>query len=161
MHHLVRNSVTLAMLSGGLGCATSGGRAGHPSCQLAQPDSVYLAGGPVYRDCAVDRRARLLSEDVMPDFHPTSEFSSRQCYSAVIQFVVDTTGVPESQTVRVVRSNDQSFADALIRTVPRLRYEPASKDQRPVRQIVQFGQAAALVAVPAGQVPRASRLPPC
>ena len=135
---------------------------GGANCQLSASDSTYLQGGPVYRDCAVDTRARLLDERVTPDFQPSSpQTSGRQCYSAVIEFVVDTAGIAEVETARVARTNDQSFADALIRMVPRLRYHPARKNDMPVRQIVQFSRAVALVAVPAGQVPRASASPPC
>jgi hypothetical protein len=156
---LRRTCLLVAVSCAAMACATGGRRVSGSNCQLSASDSAYLDGGPVYRDCAVDTRARLLDSRVNSDFQPGDpRFGGRQCYSAVIAFVVDTAGAPEPQTVRVVRTNDQSFADALIRVLPRLRYQPAHKNTRPVRQIVEYGQVVSLVAVP---VPRTPSVPPC
>src|SRR5260370_27158388 len=144
-----------------MACATGGRRVSASNCQLSALDSAYIDGGPVYRECAVDTRARLLDSRVTSDFQPSDPRSGgQQCYSGVIAFVVDTAGAPEPQTVRVVRTNDRSFADALIRVLPRLHYQPARKNAKPVRQIVEYGQVVSLVAVPAGQSPRTANLAP-
>ena len=141
MRDLLGNCISVLVLGTAMACATSGHRLGGTSCQLRAVDSLYLQSGPVYRGCAVDTRARLLDSRVTSDFHPDNpRLGGRQCYRAVIEFVVDTSGAPEPTTVRVVRANDQSFADALIRTLPRLHYQPARNNGRPVRQIVEFSQ---------------------
>jgi len=87
------------------------------------------------------------------------------CYSADLEFVVDSTGRPETSTARVVRANDSNYAQAVLATVPSWRYEPASRDGMPVRQIVTSHQAAAQVVVsaPAGSPPpvRPPNAPKC
>lgn len=99
---------------------------------------MYLAGGPVYRDCAVDRRAKLLGSLPAPNLElVTQPTGTPACWSAELQFVVDTAGEPEPTTVRVLRTSDPSFADAVIVTLPQWKYQPALKDGVAVRQIVR------------------------
>jgi hypothetical protein len=132
-------------------CASAGGTsARRTACNLGPRDSVLLAGGPVYRDCAVDRAARRLTSNVHPDFRPTTPRSG--CYSADVEFVVDASGMPEIGTARVVRANDQGFAGAVLATLTRWKYDPAVRDQRPVRQIVTSHEVMSMVVVvaPAG-----------
>jgi len=145
-------------------CAGATRQAGHGSCALAPADSIYLAGGPVYRECAVERRARRLNQGERPEFRPTDPpFGGAACYSAEIEFVVDTTGTPELQTARVVRTNNPNFAEAVLVTLPRWRYQSARNNGLPVRQIVREKQAMAVqvVVVRQGQVPRPGRPPRC
>ncbi len=136
-------------------CASAGGpaaaRARGSRCPLEAKDSVFLAGGPVYRDCAVDRKAESIA-DVHPDFRPDP---MERCYSAEIEFVVNQIGLPEAETARLVHTTDRRFAEAVYQTIPRLRYHPALRDGAPVRQIVDFKSAmqSVLVAVPAGSGP--------
>jgi TonB-like protein len=112
--------------------------AGQKSCELARADSVYLEGGPVYRDCAVDRRAKLLGSLPVPNLElVTPPTGTPACWTAEIQFVVDSAGEPELMTVRVLRTSDPSFADAVIATLPQWKYQPAVKDGVAVRQIVR------------------------
>lgn len=123
------------------------------SCPLQAQDSVYLAAGPVYRDCAVDRKAE-------PTAHPRPAFTpnpAQSCYSAEVEFVVDATGVPEPGTAHVVRSNSRDFAEALTAVVPQLRFQPAMRDGIAVRQIVEFMQMAA---TGSAVTPLGSSLPP-
>jgi hypothetical protein len=114
--------------SGSTGVQTS-------KCQLSRLDSAYLASQPLYRDCAVDQKAQLIGLAPTPDL---SQLQLRRVgrYSAVIQFVVDSAGIPESNTVRVARTSSDDFAQAIITTIPRLRYRPARKGGIAVRQIV-------------------------
>lgn len=135
-------------------CASAGSAAGVRAgsrCPLEAKDSVFLAGGPVYRDCAVDRKAEPIA-DVHPEFRadPTT-----RCYSAEIEFVVNKNGLPEEETARILHATDRRFAEAVYQTIPRLRYHPALRGGAPVRQIVDFKSAmqSVLVAVPAGSAP--------
>ena len=156
--------VALAMTIGCAACAGATSRAGQARCVLTHADSAYLASAPVYRDCAVDRRARLLTTAVRPEFSPSSRpAGGTACYSAQIEFVVDSAGVPELATARVVRTNNPSFADAVLATVPGWRYLPALKNGIPVRQIVRENQSMAVqvMQVRAGDVPRPGRAPRC
>jgi hypothetical protein len=123
-------------------------------CALTSADSVYLKRGDVYRDCAVEQRAQVLTSR-QPEFHPDIS-AGKSCYSAEIEFVVDSTGSPEAEGARVVRANNPNFADAALGVIASWRYKPAYLNGAPVRQIVRqkFGIAAVVVAVPPGATPR-------
>lgn len=133
-------------------CASAGGKsAQRKECELSDRDSVFAVGGPVYRDCAVDRAARLLATNRHPDFRP-SGVPHTTCYSADLEFVVDSTGKPETRMARIVRTNDQGYAESVLVTLTSWTYDPALRDHRPVRQIVTSHQTMAtmVVVVPAG-----------
>ncbi|MFL5614006.1 MAG: energy transducer TonB [Gemmatimonadaceae bacterium] len=133
------------------------------ACLLASADSVFLSGGPVYRDCAVTRRAQLLNRTAHPDFRPNIS-SGQSCYSADIQFVVDATGTPEEENATIVRATDPAFGQAALAAVMRWSYKPAQLHDVSVRQIVRekVAIAAVVVAVPMGQTPRPpDHLPKC
>jgi TonB-like protein len=135
-------------------CATAGGkRARGVGCDLHDRDSVFAVTGPVYRDCAVDRAARLLTTQTHPDYRPTTPRST--CYSADLEFVVDSRGRPEVPTIQVVRANDQGFAESVLAMVRGWTYDPAVRDGKPVRQIVTSHQVMStiLVVVPKGASP--------
>ena len=108
-------------------------------CDLVPADSQYLMGGPVYRECAVDQRARTRGRAVYPEtFEPRMPMGpGTKCYTADLEFVVDTTGTPELATAQVVRTNHPEYADAVLATLSRWRYRPARRGGVPVRQIVR------------------------
>jgi len=108
-----------------------------PECDLSRADSAFLAGRPLYRDCAVDQAAELMDVDIPLDFRPTRGGT----YSASIRFVLDTAGTPERNTMRVVRNTSWDYAQALMAAVPRVRYRPARKDGLPVRQLVTLDRS--------------------
>jgi hypothetical protein len=113
-------------------------------CTGEPPDSSALQAGPVYRDCEVDRPARLRTADLPVDFTPPAgNPGGARCYRAELQFVVDTTGRPEPLTVRSGRSNDRNLEDALRGHLDQLRYEPARLANRRVRQVVIYSRAVA------------------
>ena len=147
--------ILTAGLVAALGCASAGGGSGaRPAgCELRRTDSVFAAIGPVFRDCAVDGRASLLVANPRIDFQPPRAVTG--CYSAEVEFVVDTNGTPEVQTARIVRTTDQSFGQAVLTAVAGWRYKPAERDGHRVRQIVEDRRMAqtAVVIVPAGSPP--------
>ena len=120
-------------------CGGSAATGERRSCGLRSSDSVFARSGPVYRDCAVDRKAELRTRDVTPNFRPP--VAREGCYSATIEFVVDTAGRVELSTARITRSNDPAFASSLLATLPLYRYEPARLGGVPVRQIATTQQA--------------------
>src|SRR4051812_21743223 len=96
----VSGSVIIVGASFLVACASNGSHTAareRTSCGLVGRDSVFALAGPVYHDCAVDRKARLVSTGVHPDFRPTA----RGCYSAEVEFVVDAAGRPEVGTARL------------------------------------------------------------
>jgi hypothetical protein len=162
-----RGLVALAVIVlSGLACA-SGGSGGTRATRCApQPaDSIYRAGAPVFRDCAVDRAARLLNPNVQVPWRPAGGIPSpgSRCYEALVEFVVDTTGKPESGTARVIRQNEPGFAKAVMSVLPDWRYQPARIGDQPVRQIVRERRTLATVVttvvVPAGTSPEMVRVP--
>jgi hypothetical protein len=163
----LRVAITAALTAMVAGCASSGATttARRGSCVLTKGDSVFALAGPVYRDCAVDRVARLTSS-TQPDFHPMDSRTS--CYAADVEFVVDTTGRPETRTARAVHTTDPQFAESVLSSLAAWKYDPASLDGKLVRQIVASHRsiAAITVRVPAGSSPpsappRGQRPPSC
>jgi hypothetical protein len=66
--------------------------------------------------------------------YPRSLFSAGIEGSAFMAMVIDTLGVPDTNSVLVVATAPE-FADEIARTVRRYRYVPARKDGRAVRQL--------------------------
>ena len=141
-----------ATLIVGTACASGANRAarGGESCALRAADSAYVLGGPVYRDCAVDTKARLVnSRDIRPSFTPDQRTA---CYSVRLEFVVGTDGAPELGSVRTVSATSGVYARAVMETLPHWKYEPARIEGRSVRQIVseERKMGVSMVVVPAG-----------
>jgi hypothetical protein len=120
------------------GCAfghrTSGDSPRH-GCELRSSDSVFVAGGPVYRECAVDVPARNLTRGEGPLTRPSGPRADG-CHFVELAFVVDTTGKPEAGGARILQTSNQGYADAMLRTLPTWRYAPARIGSVLVRQIV-------------------------
>jgi hypothetical protein len=126
----------VAMLAAGcaFGHRTSAD-APRPGCELRSSDSAFVAGHPVYRECAVDVPARNLSRGEGPFTRPSGPRADG-CHFVELAFVVDTTGKPEVGRARILQSSDRSYADAMLSTLPTWRYEPARIGSALVRQIV-------------------------
>jgi hypothetical protein len=135
-------------------CATAPPRTAaerQAACPLTQADSAFLSRGPVYRDCAVDTKAKLIVSSSRVNFTPPRP--ALNCYAVDLEVVVDTLGRPEVQTAHVLRSNDAAYADAVLSEIANWRFEVAMLNHRPVRQIATLGQRAGSVVVPAGSPP--------
>ena len=139
-----------------IACSGTRQAANAERCALTAADSVYLANGPVYRDCNVDRAA-VETSAVRVEFNPPIDRYQRtmQCYRADLQFVIDANGILEPGTAKVVESNDGAFAAAALASLERRKFRPAMKDGQPVRQIVKKreGMATRVATVPVGQAP--------
>ncbi len=92
----------------------------------------------MYRDCAVDKKVRVKNR---PRFVPPAGMPTMQCMAAEFEFVVDTVGRPEIETVRKIRTNDPSFADATAMSIQEMTFTPAMKDGARVRQIYEYKTA--------------------
>lgn len=163
----LRSIVVLTFgLTIGAACASTKGPVNREAaCPLTQRDSVFLGGGPVYRDCAVDIKAKRITSPRV-EYRPTTP--GNNCYAVEFQVVVDTTGKPELGTAQIVRATDRSLADAVISSLQGWRFEPAKLHGAHVRQIAveKYTIATATVVVPAGQTPspsmrRPGRAPSC
>jgi protein TonB len=54
----------------------------------------------------------------------------------IVSFVVDTLGMADPLSLRVLKSTHQLFADAVVAAVPNMRFFPALVGGRPVKQLV-------------------------
>ena len=149
MRRSIPSSVGLAAILAA--CASGGtpsdGKAA--DCALRQSDAAFAQAGPVFRDCAVDRRVRTLTRGVHVDFRPDRV----GCYSAVVEFVVDTLGIPEVGTARVVRSTDPAFAQSAVAMLTQLKYEPARRGGMAVRQITTIEPKMEMAVAVSGATP--------
>ena len=128
-------------------CASAPAAGARDSCVLEARDSVFLARGPVFRDCAVDRKAKLVASSARPDFRPSMDRTPQlgtTCYSAEVRLVVTPEGTVEPGSFRLVTATSPAFGQAVLESVPAWRYRPAQLDGKPVRQIVQEKQMVAI-----------------
>ena len=121
----------LLLLAVVAGCA-SGKRVAR-ECPPLPADYQSYEG--LYQECNVDQRARVATTP-RPDFSRLEPLinSSAGCYTADFTFVVDEKGVPVDRSVKLVRTNSQSYARAIEEVVRGLRFDSAKKDGTPVRQ---------------------------
>lgn len=110
-------------------------------CTGETPDSAALSHGLVYRDCDVDRPARLRTVDLPVNYTPPGGFGGSRCLRVEFQFVVDTTGRVEPATVRTRSANDRGLENAVRGNLAQLRYDPARLAGASVRQVVLFTRA--------------------
>ena len=103
------------------------------TCSVDSASFARIAGAGIYRDCDVDKAARLRNTPD-PRYVVPRE---KSCVSATLEFVVDSAGVPDTMSVLVVETDDREFAQAAIKTLSRWRYEPAVLQGRPVSQMVR------------------------
>src|SRR5690348_18499107 len=56
-----------AVVCGVNACSGNHATAGATPCALRPTDSVFASAGPVFRECAVDKKAKLTTTDIHPD----------------------------------------------------------------------------------------------
>lgn len=125
-----------------------------------------LAPGPrVYRDCEVDRVARMRGTPSRLQWSPMGGGSLASCYRAKFEFVVDMLGMPVMATMTRISSTDSNFEQAVLAQIGTLRYEPAQLGGQRVRQLVVYEGKAAVrgsnVGVPGGSPSRNSAPSSC
>lgn len=57
--------------------------------------------------------------------------------AAVLRFVIDSTGLIDMSTVRVMSATHSAFARAVLEAMPKMKFRPASIAGRPVRLLVE------------------------
>jgi hypothetical protein len=140
-------------------CVSVGRRSARgDGCRLRAADTLFVDGAPLYRECAVDVAATNVTRAGGPLARPPGP-PRDGCYVVELQFVVDTTGVPEQRSARIIRTNDQGYADAVVATLPDWRYEPAQIKHHRVRQIVTEREMMSLAVGPSAAANMALRSP--
>ena len=95
-----------------------------------------VARHTVYTSRNVDRSARLDTTRVLDLIFPPSLFASHTRGLVIAEFVVDTLGHVEENTVGVISSTAPLFTDAVRVALETASFIPALKDGKPVRQLV-------------------------
>lgn len=92
--------------------------------------------GRVYSEHLVERAVIPRPDNPQPDYPATLKAAMIEG-SVLLQFVVDSTGRVESQSVSVLQPAHALFIESARRWLTRTRYTPAQIGGRPVRQLVQ------------------------
>jgi TonB family protein len=100
------------------------------------PDSVFL-------EYQVQEPVRQAAGGMAP-YYPDSLRAAGIEGEVLAQFIVNVDGQADLTTWKVLKATHEAFARAVYATLPTLRYTPASKDGRVVRQLVQQPFAFAL-----------------
>jgi len=91
----------------------------------------------VYTADQVDTPARADSSAPARPLYPDAFYKEHVPGRVLAEFVVDTAGRPEPETVGVVSSTDPLFAASVVQALSDARFVPAQLGGHPVRQIVQ------------------------
>lgn len=92
--------------------------------------------GRVYTELLVERAVIARRDNPSPAY-PTALSAAMVEGGVLVQFVVDTTGRVEPQSIVVMRATHRLFGESVQRWLLRTRYLPAEVRGRPVRQLVQ------------------------
>lgn len=109
----------------------------HPYTRAEGNLEELVARLGIYTADRVDRRAQLDTNRVLEMNYPPSLFASRTRGLVIAEFVVDTLGHVEEETVGIVSSTGQLFTDAVRTALTTAVFVPARKAGRAVRQVVQ------------------------
>jgi hypothetical protein len=103
-------------------------------CAPIAPDSARFGPTPVFAPCAVDVPARLRRTA-----RPVGAYfpDGVRCLIAELEFLVDERGTPVVRSARVLSTSTPAFADAVLRSLERWRYDAAQRQGVPVRQLVR------------------------
>ena len=111
------------------------------SMTVASGHSATAAAGQhtpgIYFEFQADRPARL-DPDTRPPHYPDMLRSARVEGSVLAQFVVDTTGLVELSTFKVLKSSHELFTAAVKDALPAMRFTPAEAGGMRVRQLVEM-----------------------
>jgi len=99
--------------------------------------SLGHAPDGVLEERYVDRAPRILGTPIQPTF-PTSLRERGVGGRVAVQFVVDTLGKAEMNSLRVVEASDPQFAQSVRAVLPRYRFSPGEVGGQKVRTLVQL-----------------------
>lgn len=119
-------------------CALLAGLFALPAVGRAQDATASAAthrADPAYWEFQVTSTVKPLSGRAPA--YPAEMLEAHIDGRVLVQFVVDTGGVPEMRTFKVIESSNAMFSAAVREAVPSLRFVPATLEGRRVRQVVQ------------------------
>jgi protein TonB len=95
-----------------------------------------LGGDSVFTQLEVDSTVSRFPGSAAPSY-PAELLKHGIQGSVVTQYVVDTTGYADSTSLRIIRSTDSAFANAVRAAIPYMRFFPAKVGSKRVRQLVE------------------------
>jgi len=107
--------------------------------QESRVDTVRERGATAsgaYWDFQVAPSAQWITGTGTPVYPPFLKNAGVQG-TVLASFVVDTTGRAETATLRILRSSNDAFRDAIRAALPNMRFTPAQAGGRKVKQIIQ------------------------
>jgi protein TonB len=118
-------------------CASSSTRpaASSPSATV-QGAPRAESDGPFF-EFQVEKPAREL-KGTCPPKYPEDLRAAHTTGKVLVQFLVDTAGMPEPSTFKILQSSHGAFSAAVQEALPCMRFSPASIKGRRVRQLVQM-----------------------
>lgn len=119
--------------TGGPPTAAEVGDSAGPGPSLAQ---VPAFGDTVLTELEVDSIVVRDAQSGAPEYPPRL-LAARTEGSVFVEYVVDTTGLADSSSFRVIRATHPEFADAVRAALPKMRFRPAVLAGVRVRQLVQ------------------------
>lgn len=102
----------------------------------AAAPAADTVGSKPFFEFQVDQPAALRSGEKGPAY-PPAQRAAGIVGNVLVQFVVNTDGAVEVNTIKVLRSTQDAFTDAVRTALAGMRFTPATKDGQPVRQLVQ------------------------
>lgn len=112
------------------------GRKGDGIPNVEFPDVDAIPSGKVYVDAEVDREVQRDPTSAAPEYPPYLQENHIEG-SLTVEFVVDTTGNPDSASLKVIHSSHPAFEQSLRAALPHMRFVPAELGGRLVRQWVR------------------------
>ena len=100
------------------------------------PPVVEFLADSAYSEIQVDSVVARSADSAAP-VYPPDLLEKRIEGSTLVQFVVDTLGLAESNSFKVLSASHAEFADAVRGALPLMRFRPAIFHSRKVRQLVQ------------------------
>jgi TonB family protein len=103
------------------------------------PDPVTIPdpgdGGRVYIESEMGRPVRRDPASAAPSY---PDFLQKQGIEGVVavEYIVDTTGLADSASLRILRTTHPAFAEAVRAALPGMRFEPGEVGGQLVRQLV-------------------------
>jgi TonB family protein len=97
-----------------------------------------IESATVYTEEQVDQRVQPDEDYPVTPVYPDSLKRRRVTGEALVEFVVDTTGRPEVETLALVSTTHPAFGRAALNAIMSANFQPALKAGRKVRQLVQL-----------------------
>jgi TonB family protein len=95
-----------------------------------------LVGDTVLTELQVDSVVRRYEESASPEYPPAMLARNLEG-RALVTYVVDTTGLADTASFRVLETTHPDFAEAVRQALPKMRFHPAILGGSKVRQLVQ------------------------